>query len=464
MWEIGFTLTSKRSSEMVLKLPELMHENQDWKIYRAHILDSAAAEGVVSHLSGAAPKPVDSRELEAWNVSNAVAKYIILEVITDSLLARLVHHKLAHTLFSHLAAIFGDHDPIAIEPPAERSHQDEPLQEDSHPKSDDTDSARTTDIVEGKDVEGPITAAENPREPPKAPDGLSWPDRNQEKEQSGREHTAHDTDRDNDHSSLTSELKTTEIHNEKPSGTTPAGIPNIPSTNSTSIYPKDLGELPNVPDGTSRGDNQEMAKSRRQWQCTMHEVNRNNGTASPAPNLADRMSKITTGDGPIPSSQTQPKNTVKHQCMSTRYIPWPNGCANANAQRSNGLPKPSKSSPRWHRPPFEGETHGHAISGSAQCTNANTKCSDGHLTPKVHLPRWHRPPLEGERHVHAANSNAHNSSGHPMPQKLVDTLNELKTLVTVSFKAEDPGSSETITHICLGDVSWRANNTNSPRD
>ena len=72
---------------MVLELPELVRENQDWKIYRAHILDSTATEGVVSHLSGSAPKPVNSRKLKAWNVSNAVAKYIILEVITDSLLA-----------------------------------------------------------------------------------------------------------------------------------------------------------------------------------------------------------------------------------------------------------------------------------------------------------------------------------------------------------------------------------------
>jgi len=71
---------------MVLELPELVQENQNWEIYHAHILDSAAAEGVVSHLSGAAPKPVDSRKLEAWNSSNALAKYIILEVITDSLL------------------------------------------------------------------------------------------------------------------------------------------------------------------------------------------------------------------------------------------------------------------------------------------------------------------------------------------------------------------------------------------
>jgi len=72
---------------MVLELPGLVHENQNWKIYRTHILDSAAMEGVVSHLSGAAPKPVNSHELKAWNSSNAVAKYIILEVITDSLLA-----------------------------------------------------------------------------------------------------------------------------------------------------------------------------------------------------------------------------------------------------------------------------------------------------------------------------------------------------------------------------------------
>ena len=71
---------------MVLELPELAHENQDWKIYCAHILNSVAAEGVVSHLTGAAPKPFDSCELKAWNWSNSVVKYIILEVISDSLL------------------------------------------------------------------------------------------------------------------------------------------------------------------------------------------------------------------------------------------------------------------------------------------------------------------------------------------------------------------------------------------
>ena len=126
---------------MVLELPGLARQSQNWKIYRAHILDSAAAEGVVSHLSGAAPKPVDLHKLEAWNSSNAVAKYIILEVITDSLLVRLMHHELTHTLFSHLAAIFGDHEPIALKPPAEQNDQDEPLQEDLHLKSDGADSA-----------------------------------------------------------------------------------------------------------------------------------------------------------------------------------------------------------------------------------------------------------------------------------------------------------------------------------
>ena len=71
---------------MVLELPELVRENQNWKIYYAHILNSAAGEGVVSHLTCAASKPLDSRELEAWNWSNSVAKYIMLEVISDSLL------------------------------------------------------------------------------------------------------------------------------------------------------------------------------------------------------------------------------------------------------------------------------------------------------------------------------------------------------------------------------------------
>jgi len=74
-------------------MPELVREIQNWKIYCTHILDSAATEGVVSHLAGATPKPVDSHELEVWNQSNAVAKYIILEVITDSLLVQLIVDK-----------------------------------------------------------------------------------------------------------------------------------------------------------------------------------------------------------------------------------------------------------------------------------------------------------------------------------------------------------------------------------
>ncbi|KIM56393.1 hypothetical protein SCLCIDRAFT_29627 [Scleroderma citrinum Foug A] len=204
---------------MVLKLPELTCENQNWKIYCTHILDSAAMEGVVSHLSGPTPKPVNSHELKAWNVSNAVAKYIILEVITDSLLARLVHHELPHTLFSHLTAIFGDHKPIAIEPPAEQSHQDKSLHEDLHPKSDGAYSACTAEIVKGIHVKGAGTAAEIPETPPYTPDGLSSTDRNQEKEHSGRERNAHNPDRDKDLSSQLFKLKTIEFHDEKPSGT-----------------------------------------------------------------------------------------------------------------------------------------------------------------------------------------------------------------------------------------------------
>ena len=49
-----------------------------------------------------------------------------------------------------------------------------------------------------------------------------------------------------------------EFHDEKPSGTMPAGIPSIPIKNSTLNYSKDPGDLLNMPDGMSRGDNQEM--------------------------------------------------------------------------------------------------------------------------------------------------------------------------------------------------------------
>ncbi|KIM63732.1 hypothetical protein SCLCIDRAFT_23916 [Scleroderma citrinum Foug A] len=184
-----------------------------------------------------------------------------------------MHHELTHTLFSHLAAIFGDHDPIAIEPPAEWSHQVKPLHKDLHPKSDSTYSVHTAEIVKGIDVKGAGTATEIPENSPYAPNGLSSTDRSQEMEQSRWEHNAHDPDCDADLTSPPFELKTTEFHDKKPGSTTPAGIPSIPNTNSTTIYPKDPGDSLNMPDGTSRGDDHKTAENGEQWQCTVHEGN-----------------------------------------------------------------------------------------------------------------------------------------------------------------------------------------------
>jgi len=319
-----------------------------------------------------------------------------MEVITDSLLARLMHHELAHTLFSHLAAIFGDFEPIAIKLPVERSDQDEPLREDSHLKSDGADSARTANTVEGKDVEGAGAATR----------------------------IAHDTDCDEDLSSQPSKLKMTQIHDKKPSGTMLTGIPNIPSTpstNSITNYPKDPGDPLNAPDGMSRGDIQETAVNGGQWQRTAHEVNRNDGKASPAPNLADRTSEMTTGDGPIPSSQQRPKSAVKHQQKSKRYLPQPNRRANAIAQ-----------------------------------------CSNGHPKPKIHSPRRHRPPLEGERVGGAPSSYTPSSSGQSMPQKLATTSNESDKLITVSIESEKPHSGE-MPRVHLASVHWHTGNVNGPR-
>ena len=127
----------------------------------------------------------------------------------------------------------------------------------------------------------------------------------------------HDTSHNADLTSLPFELKMTEFHDKKPGGTMSAGIPSIHNTNSTLNYPKAPGDLLNVPDGMSRGDIQEMAESGGQWQRTACEVTGNDGMASPAPNMADRLSEMMMGNGPIPSSRKRPINAVKHQCMST---------------------------------------------------------------------------------------------------------------------------------------------------
>ena len=95
------------------------------------------------------------------------------------------------------------------------------------------------------------------------------------------------------------------------------------------------------------------------------------------------------------------------------------------------------------------------------CTNANTQHLNGHPKPIIHLPRWHRPPLEGESVGGAANGCTHSSSGQPMPQKPAASPNELDTLVTTSIKLESPCSIE-ISHVCLGGMSWHADDPNGP--
>ena len=331
-----------------------------------------------------------------------------------------MHHELPHTLFSHLTAIFGDHNPIAIKPPVERSHQDEPLRKDLHPKSDGTYSACTTDIVKGKHVKEASTAAEILETPPYTPDGLSSEDRSQETEHSRRERNAHNPDHDTYLTSPPFKLKMTEFHDETPSGTMPAGIPSIHNTNSTPNYPKDPGDPLNVPDGMSRGDNQETAENGGQWQRTMREVTQNDKMASPAPNMADRTSEMTMGDSPIPFSRTRPINAVKHQHKSTQYIPVPNGCANANVQHLNR-----------------------------------------HLKPKIYLPRQHSSLLEGERVGGAAISCTHSSSGRSMPQKLMHIPNEPDILVIASIELEKPCSDE-IPQVHLASANWHADDPNGP--
>ena len=137
--------------------------------------------------------------------------------------------------------------------------------------------------------------------------------------------------------------------------------------------------------------------------------------------MADRTSEMTMGDSPIPSSRKRPINAVKHQHMSTRYIPLPDRCTNANVQHSNR-----------------------------------------HLKPKINLPRWHGLPLEGERVSGAANSYTPSSSGQSMPQEPVHTPNKPDTLVTISIESEKPCSSE-IPQVYLEHAHWHANDIHHPR-
>ncbi|KAL4080517.1 hypothetical protein J3A83DRAFT_4184552 [Scleroderma citrinum] len=207
----------------------------------------------------------------------------------------------------------------------------------------------------------------------------------------------------------------TKIHDEKTGGSVPAGKCKTGLVDPVTTFPEDLEELPNMPDGMSRGGDQEMTKNGGQWQCAVHKVDHDDEEAWLASNTAHRTSEMMGNSPAILSLQKQPKNAVKHQHKSAQNLPQPNRCANTNAQHLNGHPKPNTYSLKQHRLPLEGERSACATNSNAQ-QSSRQSMPKGHASklelskPKIYSPRWHRLLLKGEKDGGATNSYSHSSS------------------------------------------------------
>jgi len=88
----------------MVKVPALTEDGQNWKIYRAKLLEHAATKGWLNVLAG---KPD-----EDWEGCNALLHELLHDTIPISIYIRL-HRNTMHQAFKHLAKRFRDCEPIA---------------------------------------------------------------------------------------------------------------------------------------------------------------------------------------------------------------------------------------------------------------------------------------------------------------------------------------------------------------
>jgi len=90
----------------MVKIPALELDGQNWKIYRAKILEHAATYYCLDVLAG---RPDDGTD--DWHGSNALLWCTFMETAPPTIYVR-IRHKTAHEIYNYLANCFRDYDPI----------------------------------------------------------------------------------------------------------------------------------------------------------------------------------------------------------------------------------------------------------------------------------------------------------------------------------------------------------------
>ena len=101
------------TSEKV-KIPALALDGQNWKNFRAKLIEAAAMQEVLGFLAGweVEPDDKDSEEWDDWYGYDAVAKFLIYPTLPLELLRPIRKLRTVHEMFEFLAHHFHDYDPI----------------------------------------------------------------------------------------------------------------------------------------------------------------------------------------------------------------------------------------------------------------------------------------------------------------------------------------------------------------
>ena len=99
---------------MMVEIPALELNGQNWKIYHAKILEDAATLNVLDVLAGwrTEPDDKDTNDWEDWYSCDCSAKWLIYPILPPQLVTPIRELQTAHKMFVFLARKFHNTDPI----------------------------------------------------------------------------------------------------------------------------------------------------------------------------------------------------------------------------------------------------------------------------------------------------------------------------------------------------------------
>jgi len=428
----------------MVKVPALAEDGQNWKIYRAKLLEHAATKGWLNVLAG---KPD-----EDWEGCNALLHELLHDTIPISIYIRL-RRNTAHQAFKHLAKRFRDREPIA-DPRAKKLatcaneakrhlSAEAPTSENAaterHAHAGREDLPCTKDLIRGtKDVDdGNVERTQDPC--------------------TSSEATAKGTSAKCTETTVVVLTGTPHESQDRPQNSLQATPRRLPTEDEPCECEQEAAESV-VTAGRTNGTAQSANPP------TVVDVDR---TALLGGDPAERDCGVDEGDGTerVPQSRLQQTNCKEHDQRS--------GNATENVPNAHGLP-------------LEGEWTVFSASGEAR--DPNGSASAPNATPEcVHRPSESRETEDAEG-VKSEGCKGGTSGRESVDEaveccqqlcmadgdggrevKPADTPNESETLVTMSIESESPDGGE-IPRVRLrgtnpraGDANGHANGTDALR-